>query len=164
MTGLILFNAFENHGNVDTIDLPAYALNPTDSAGSGSGGASFRQTILGIEGSGPRIAGAKTSADVNIDFFGGLVTGNVGTSAGIVRMRTASVNLEWTHDSLQVGQVGPLISPLSPTSYATVAETSLAGRWKSVDMVAAVAIRSSNAISEWPSYSDGVWTMGPACC
>src|SRR5580698_65605 len=84
VTGLILFNAFENRGNVDTIDLPSFALEPTDSAGDGSAGASFRQTILGIQGVGPKIAGAQTSADLNIDFFGGLVTGNIGTSAGIV--------------------------------------------------------------------------------
>jgi hypothetical protein len=42
-------------------------------------------------------------------------------------MRTASINLDWDHDSIQVGFVGPLISPLSPTSYATVAEPALAG-------------------------------------
>jgi hypothetical protein len=127
VTGLILFNAFENRGNVDTIDLPSFALEPTDNAGDGSAGASFRQTILGIQGVGPKIAGAQTSANVNIDFFGGLVTGNIGTSAGVVRMRTASINLDWTNDSIEFGLVGPLISPLSPTSYARVAEAPMAG-------------------------------------
>jgi hypothetical protein len=127
VTGLILFNAFENRGNVDTIDLPTFALQPTDSAGNGSAGASFRQTILGIEGTGPKIAGARTSADLNIDFFGGLVAGYIGTSAGVVRMRTASINLEWSNNSLQAGLVGPLISPLSPTSYARIAEAPMAG-------------------------------------
>jgi hypothetical protein len=127
VTGLILFNAFENRGNVDTIDLPAFASQSTDSSGNGSAGASFRQTILGIEGVGPKIGGARTSADLNIDFFGGLVTGNIGTSAGVVRMRTASINIDWTRDSIQAGLVGPLISPLSPTSYARVAEAPMAG-------------------------------------
>jgi hypothetical protein len=64
---------------------------------------------------------------VNLDFFGGLAYGSTATSAGIVRMRTASINFDWDHDSIQAGMVGPLISPLSPTSYATVAEPSLAG-------------------------------------
>jgi hypothetical protein len=127
VTGLILFNAFENRGNVDNIDLPAIALLPTETSGQGSGGAGFRQTILGIEGFGPTVAGARTSADVSLDFFGGLVTGNIGTSAGTVRMRTASINMDWTHDSIQLGMVGPLISPLSPTSYARVAEAPMAG-------------------------------------
>ena len=126
LTGLILFNAFANRGNVDNIDLPAIAVGQPDGVSSGSAGAGLRQTILGVEASGPRIAGARTSANVNMDFFAGLAYANFGTSAGIVRMRTASINLDWPKDSVQAGLVGPLISPLSPTSYATVAEPGMA--------------------------------------
>jgi hypothetical protein len=127
LTGLILFNSFINKGIVDNIDLPEVALSASNDSGDGSAGAGFRQTILGLQGFGPRIAGARTSADVNMDFFGGLAYGSSATSAGIARMRTASINLDWDHDSIQAGMVGPLISPLSPTSYATVAEPSLSG-------------------------------------
>jgi hypothetical protein len=128
VTGLVLFNSFVNRGNVDNIDLPEAALsNQNNTTGNGSAGASFRQTILGLQGYGPRIAGARTSADINLDFFGGLAYSSYATSAGTVRMRTASINLDWTHDSIQVGLVAPLISPLSPTSYAMVAEPALAG-------------------------------------
>ncbi len=127
VTGLILFNSFINRGIVDNIDLPEAALAPNGDVSNGSAGASFRQTILGIEGFGPRIAGARTSADINVDFFGGLAYSSSSTSAGIVRMRTASINLDWSHDSIQAGMTTPLISPLSPTSYATVAEPGMAG-------------------------------------
>jgi hypothetical protein len=128
VTGLILFNAFVNRGNVDNIDLPAAALsNQNNTTGNGSGGATFRQTILGLQGYGPKIVGAKTSAYVDLDFFAGLAYSSYATSAGTVRMRTASIDLDWTYDSIQAGLVGPLISPLSPTSYATVAEPSLSG-------------------------------------
>jgi len=128
VTGLVLFNSFVNRGNVDNIDLPEAALsNQNNTTSNGSAGATFRQTILGLEGDGPRIAGARTSADVNLDFFGGLAYSSYETSAGTVRMRTASINLDWDHDSIQVGMVEPLISPLSPTSYAMVAEPPLAG-------------------------------------
>jgi hypothetical protein len=127
ITGLTLFNSFINKGIVDNIDLPEVALAESNDSGDGSAGASFRQTVLGVQGFGPRIAGARTSADVNLDFFGGLAYGSSATSAGIVRMRTASINFDWDHDSIQAGMVGPLISPVSPTSYATVAEPSLAG-------------------------------------
>ena len=127
ITGLILFNSFLNKGIVDNIDLPEVALSASNDSGDGSAGAGFRQTIVGLQAFGPRIAGAKTSADVNMDFFGGLAYGSTATSAGIVRMRTASINLDWDRNSVQAGMVGPLISPLSPTSYATVAEPSLAG-------------------------------------
>ena len=126
LTGLILFNAFANRGNVDNIDLPAIAISQPDGASSSSMGAGLRQTILGIEASGPRIAGARTSANVSMDFFAGLAYANFGTSAGIARMRTASINLDWPKDSVQAGLVSPLISPLSPTSYATVAEPGMA--------------------------------------
>jgi hypothetical protein len=128
VSGLILFNSFINRGNVDNIDLPEAALtNQGNTTGNGSTGASLRQTILGLEGYGPRIAGARTSATVDLDFFGGLAYTSYATSAGTVRMRTASINLDWTYDSIQAGLVAPLISPLSPTSYAMVAEPGLAG-------------------------------------
>ncbi len=126
-TGLILFNSFINKGVVDNIDLPEVALQPGYGVSNGSAGAGFRQTILGMEGNGPRVAGARTSGNVSLDFFGGLAYSSYGTSAGVVRMRTASVKLDWSEDSLQVGFVEPLISPLSPTSYATVAYPSMAG-------------------------------------
>ena len=127
VTGLILFNGFLNRGVPDNVDLPAVAVRPTATSGNGSLGASFRQTILGVEGDGPRVLGARTSANVNVDFFDGLSYTSYGTSAGVVRMRTASVDFNWKNDSLEGGIVAPLISPRSPTSFATVAEPSLAG-------------------------------------
>ncbi len=128
VTGLVLFNFFVNRGIVDNVDLPEAALSSQgNTTGNGSTGATLRQTILGLRGYGPRVAGARTSANVNIDFFGGLAYTSYWTSAGTVRMRTASIDLDWTHDSIQAGLVAPLISPLSPTSYAMVAEPALAG-------------------------------------
>ena len=127
LTGLILFNGFLNKGVVDNVDLPAVALRGSSTSGNGSLGAGLRQTILGIEGDGPRIAGARTSANINIDFFSNVAYTPYGTSSGIVRLRTASINMDWANDSIEVGMVAPLISPLSPASFATVAEPSLAG-------------------------------------
>jgi hypothetical protein len=128
VTGLILFNSFVNRGIVDNVDLPEVALsNQNNTTTNGSAGATFRQTILGLQGYGPRIAGARTSADIDLDFFGGVAYSSYATSAGTVRMRTASINLDWAYDSIQLGMVAPLISPLSPTSYATIAEPGMAG-------------------------------------
>ena len=127
LTGLILFNGFLNRGITDNIDLPAFALRGTSTSGSGNFGAGLRQTILGIEGDGPRIFGARTSANVSLDFFSDVSYTSYGTSAGIVRMRAGSIDFDWANDSVQVGMVTPLIAPLSPESYATVAEPSLAG-------------------------------------
>jgi hypothetical protein len=127
LTGLILFNGYLNKGVPDNTDLPAIALPHTYTSGTGSLGGSLRQTILGLEGDGPRLAGARTSANINFDFFSGISYTGYGPSAGVVRMRTASVDFDWPNDSVEVGVQPPLISPLSPASFATVAEPSLAG-------------------------------------
>jgi uncharacterized coiled-coil protein SlyX len=127
VNGLILFNSYLNRGVTDNSDLPAFALRSTATSGNGNMGASFRQTILGLEGDGPTIAGAHTSANVSFDFFSSVSYTSYGTSAGTVRMRTAGIDFDWANDSIQLGMVSPLISPISPTSYATVAEPSLAG-------------------------------------
>jgi hypothetical protein len=126
ITGLLLFNGFLNKGLGDNIDIPVVALRPTNTSGNGSLGGSFRQTILGLEGNGPKLAGGRTSASVDFDFFSGTSYTNYGTSAGMVRFRTARIAVEWADDLLEVGMTEPLVSPLSPTSFATVAEPSLA--------------------------------------
>lgn len=127
LTGLILFNGYSNIGVPDNTDMPAFAIRETPSSGNGNLGAGLRQTILGIEGNGPSIAGARTSANISVDFFSNVSYTSYGTSAGVVRMRAGSIDLDWANDSVQAGLVTPLISPLSPTSFATVAEPSMAG-------------------------------------
>jgi hypothetical protein len=127
VTGLILFNSFVDKGGVDNIDIPASANPPTAGVSNLSAGASVRQTILGVQATGPRLLGAQTSGEVSVDFDGGIPYSSYGTTAGIVRMRSAALRLQWDNDSAEVGFVGPLISPLSPASYASVAEPALAG-------------------------------------
>ena len=126
VTGLVLFNAFTNSGNVDNFDLPSLALAPTPDVSTRSSGASMRQTILGIQATGPRLLGASSQAEVNFDFYGGIPYNSYGTSGGLVRLRTGAVRLAWQRDTAEVGFVEPLISPLSPSSYATVAEPGMA--------------------------------------
>jgi hypothetical protein len=129
VTGIALFNVYSNAGVVDDTDLPMYALARFPGGSHGSLGATLRQTVLGIEANGPNLGGATTSASVNIDFFGGSSTNASGYSsqAGYVRMRTASLSMDWDRTTLQAGYVVPLITPRSPTSYATLASPSLAG-------------------------------------
>jgi uncharacterized coiled-coil protein SlyX len=127
LKGLILFNAYLDKGVADNTDLPGFALKATSTSGNGNLGATLRQTILGVEGFGPRVAGARTSANVSMDFFSTMAYSSYWTSAGEVRMRTAAVDLDWDKDSVEVGMVTPLIAPLQPASFATVAEPSLAG-------------------------------------
>lgn len=124
LSGLVLFNAYRNRGNFDINDLPNLAF-PRYDGGAGSVGATLRQTILGVEASGPDLMGSRTSADVSIDFAGGSPTSPYGITTGLLRMRTANVHLDWRNTSLTIGQDSPFFSPLSPTSYASVAEPGL---------------------------------------
>jgi uncharacterized coiled-coil protein SlyX len=129
LSGLILFNAFSNAGVVDDTDLPTIALARFPGASHGSSGATLKQTLLTLDATGPRIAGARSSANVSIDFFGGVSSNSYGysASAGVVRMRQSWVSLDWYKTTAQAGYTVPLISPLSPTSYATVAQPGMAG-------------------------------------
>ena len=129
VSGLVLFNAFSNAGVVDDAQLPTIALPRVAGGSHGSSGATLRQTLITLDATGPRIGGARSSAELSVDFFGGLTSNEYGynSSAGVVRMRQSFVNLDWYRTSAQAGYTVPLISPLSPTSYATVAQPGLAG-------------------------------------
>ncbi|MGA7829438.1 MAG: hypothetical protein WCA21_00575 [Terracidiphilus sp.] len=124
--GLVLFNTFVNEGVVDQPDMPTSALKRTPGQSHGSVGAGLRQTMLNFEGTGPKLWNGQLSADVALDFFGGVTTGAQSAPAGLVRMRTAGITWEWSNDLLRAGYDGPLISPLSPDSIAEVAQPALA--------------------------------------
>jgi len=127
VTGLALFNAYSTAGVVDNADLPSLALLRAPGTSHGSLGASVRQTVLGLVATGPVIGGAQSSASINIDFFGGLNSNGLGYSApnGYVRMRDTELGLTWKKSRVELGYYGPLISPRSPTSFATVAQPAL---------------------------------------
>lgn len=125
-SGLALLNLFHNGGLVDNLDFPTYAL-PHDSFGPNSSfGATLRQSELGLEVFGPELAGAKTSGEIQMDFGGGFPSGALdGINTGLVRLRTADMRLDWKNSSLIVGQNNLFISPLSPSSFASLAIPSM---------------------------------------
>ena len=121
LSGLALLNVFGTRGSVDTLDLPSAAVSrgPLDSLGTF--GATVRQSLLGLEVFGPNLAGAKASGDIQFDFFGGFPYTTDGVTAGLVRLRTARISLDWNRTSIIGGQDAPLFSPLSPSSLASIA-------------------------------------------
>jgi Skp family chaperone for outer membrane proteins len=127
ISGMVLFTSQLNTGTVDDIDVPIVAVPKTDQdEPAGNLSATARQTILGLQATGPSLWGAQSSADINIDFFGGTSYADYSTSAGLLRLRTAHANLDWPHRSLAVAFDRPLISPLQPTSFLSVGEPALA--------------------------------------
>jgi hypothetical protein len=124
--GIVLMNSFLNVGNSDNLDFPTYSEPVRTGWPSNNLGATLRQSELGLEIFGPNVVGAKTSADIQMDFSGGFPgTGN-GVNFGIVRLQTASMRFDWKNTSLVAGQDSLFISPLSPTSFASLATPAFA--------------------------------------
>ena len=124
--GIVLMNAFRNIGSSDNFDLPTLALPVPPGTPQATLGATLRQSQIGLEIFGPTFAGARTSADVQMDFAGGFPNIGNGTNFGIVRLQTASIRFDWEHTSVVAGQDSLFISPLSPTSFASLATPAFA--------------------------------------
>lgn len=126
LSGLAVMNLFHNNGLVDNLDFPSYALPSNPYNSNSNFGATLRQSELGLEVFGPEFAGAKSRAEVQMDFGGGFPTAALdGVNTGLFRMRTADMRLDWERTSVIVGQDPLFISPLSPTSFATLAIPSM---------------------------------------
>lgn len=126
LSGIVLLNLFANKGAVENLDFPTVPLPVQAGTSSGSAGATLRQSQLGFEVFGPRVAGARTRADLQMDFAGGFQNYWNGVDAGIIRLRTATMHLDWEKTSIVAGQDGLFFSPLTPTSFATLAVPALA--------------------------------------
>ncbi|HEV2578145.1 MAG TPA: hypothetical protein VGU25_13135 [Acidobacteriaceae bacterium] len=125
ITGLLLFNAFTNTSAVDIAATPTVAL-----PGSGNTGASVRQTILGIDARGPHLFGARSYADLRVDFFGNSTPnttfGSYSTNDSFLRLRTAHAGLQWDNTEAGFSYDRPILSPDTPSSLTAVATPSLA--------------------------------------
>lgn len=119
--GIVLMNAFRNVGGSNNLDFPDYAQPLPAGIPNATFGATLRQSEIGLEVFGPTIFGAKASADVQLDFAGGFPDTGNGVNFGIVRLQTASLRLDWDQTSVVAGQDSLFISPLSPTSFASLA-------------------------------------------
>ncbi len=126
LSGIVLMNAFRNVGGSDNLDFPNYAVPTPYGTSQATIGATLRQSEIGMEIFGPTLAGAKTSAVVRFDFAGGFPSTPNGVDFGIVRMQTASLRFDWEHTSVVAGQDSLFISPLSPTSFASLATPAFA--------------------------------------
>ncbi len=120
VSGLVLFNSFVNTSAVDIAPDPATAVR-----GTGSTGASLRQTVFGIEARGPHFAGAASHADVHVDFFGSETQAIYANLGGVLRLRTAHAALDWENTQAFVEFDRPLISPETPSSLVSMSQPAL---------------------------------------
>jgi hypothetical protein len=121
ITGMALFNAYANgRFNGGAGDGTIASLTQGDA----TGGATLRQTIIGLEYDGPlSVLGASVSGAVDLDLFGG----SANTLGNLIRLRTADISFDWGSTSLLFGQEKPIISPRDPTSLAQVGVSPLTG-------------------------------------
>ena len=121
ITGMALFNSFWTSRNSGDQQAPTTAAS---TAGRSAAGGSLRQSLLGVEFHGPRtVLGAQVSGWLMTDFFAG-----TGTPLNqLVRIRVASVKLDWQDTSFLVGQEKPIISAREPWSLAQVGVSAFTG-------------------------------------
>lgn len=129
VTGLLLLNGFVNTSAVDMPATPTVAL-----PGYGSTGASVRQTVLGIDARGPHLFGARSYADLRVDFDGSpaasssttTYSGYYNANTTLLRLRTAHAGLQWKQTEAYFSLDRPIFSPDLPTSLTAVAIPALA--------------------------------------
>jgi hypothetical protein len=121
LSGIVLLNLFGNRGYMDNQDIPTWAITEIPSVSGQTLGASMRQSEIGLEVFGPRVFGARTSGDLQLDFAGGSPNTPNGVNFGLARLRVASMRMDWKDTSIVAGQDNAFFSPLSPTSFASLA-------------------------------------------
>jgi len=120
LTGMILFNAFINGRGSGGQQDPTTASSLDSHSGSG---ASVSQSLLGFNFQGPQIAGGgQVSGQLHLDFWGG----SSNSLNHLIRLRVATLAIDWKNQSIVVGQDKPIVSPRDPTSLAQVAVSPLA--------------------------------------
>lgn len=129
LSGLILMNTFLNTTDSSGRSAPTRAPAPADTLAPPRNniGANLRQSIIGLAMEGPRVGGARLSAETEFDFYGTNGDTYRGNVLGNLRMRTASARLDWDRTSLTAGLRPVMISPLNPTSLASVWYPALSG-------------------------------------
>ncbi|HJT89310.1 MAG TPA: hypothetical protein VJ732_15690 [Bryobacteraceae bacterium] len=119
LTGMALVNAFMDSHQNGGREYPTIAFP----AGPGQAGATFSQSILGLEFGGPQtVWGGHVHGSVYMDFFSGTAP-----LSETVRFRTGSIELDWADRSFMAGIEKPIFNPREPSSLAQVGVSPLTG-------------------------------------
>jgi hypothetical protein len=120
LTGMALVSTFINSKANGGVDYPTIAF---PGRGSATGGATWRQTTIGLDYQGPETMGGKIRGSLYMDFFGATSLPN----NEIFRLRTAAIAVDWNSRTLMAGQDKPIFAPRNPDSLAQVGVAPLAG-------------------------------------
>ena len=121
ITGTALVNGFYNSRQNGGVDNPTTA---SLARGGAVGGATWRQTVLGLDYRGSQtLWNGKIRGSLFMDFFGGT---NLPIN-NLLRIRTATFGIDWKTRSLTISQDKPLVSFRDPDSLAQVGVSPLTG-------------------------------------
>lgn len=122
LTGMVLFNAFLNGRANGGAEYPTVA---SPGSNSSAGGATFSQSVIGMKFQGPEIfGGGHINGSAFLDAWGGSPSNSLNH---LIRLRTATVEIDWKNTTILAGQDKPIVSPREPNSLAQVAVSPLTG-------------------------------------
>jgi hypothetical protein len=117
-TGLVIMNGFYNSARTNNSDVPVFA--DTDAVGINGASATLRQTRLGVFATDPEVLGGSFTGSIDVDFFGGQQPSVGGRTFPLLRLRTATATVQWSHVQLMFGQEVPLVAERNPRSLAAI--------------------------------------------
>jgi hypothetical protein len=122
LTGMVLFNAFLNGRANGGAEYPTTAAQGDNSSAAG---ATLSQSVFGMKFQGPEIfGGGQISGSAYLDAWGGTPSNSLNH---LIRLRTATVEIDWKNTTIVAGQDKPIVSPREPNSLAQVAVSPLTG-------------------------------------
>jgi hypothetical protein len=122
LTGMVLFNAYLNGRSAGGQEYPVAAGAPSGNALVG--GATLRQSVIGLKFQGPTVwGGGQINGSLYLDLF----AGSTSSLNHLVRLRVATIEIDWKNRSLMVGQDKPIVAPREPNSLAQVGVSPLTG-------------------------------------
>ncbi len=120
LTGMALVNAFVNSKQNGGSD---YATAASAAPGADRGGATVRQSIIGLEYNGPQtFLGGTVHGALFMDFYQGAAP-----TLEWIRLRTATIQMDWKTRSIKFGVDKPIFNPRDPDSLAQVGLSPLTG-------------------------------------
>jgi len=122
LTGMVLFNAWMNGRANAGAEFPTTASQTNSSSAAG---ATVSQSVLGMKFQGPEVlGGGQLSGSIYFDTWGGSPSNSLNH---LMRVRTATVQIDWKNTSIVAGQDKPIVSPREPDSLAQVQVSPLTG-------------------------------------
>lgn len=118
--GSIISNTFYNTGEPSWLDNPHLAFTPNPAYPHGNFSSTLRQSRLGAFIDGPMVGKMKSSALVELDFYGGIPNYPTGQVMGIPRLLYGYMRLEGERTAIEVGQDRMILAPRDPNSVAAL--------------------------------------------